>query len=93
MLVKVRHSISIVCKRIEKALLTSVDLFLNGSLLPTFVHLRDGLHPSYWTSDVAIRIHDLLKGVILPAKDVVAVVAKPETIGNVLADSNILLMS
>jgi hypothetical protein len=78
-------------QKIDKVLLTSIDLFLDGSLLPAFVHLSDGLHPSYRTSDVAIGIHDLLKGVILPAKDVVAVVTEAEPIGDMSADSNIML--
>jgi hypothetical protein len=66
-------------------LLTSIDTFINGSLQAAFVHLREGLHLSHWTSDIAIGIHDLLEGVVLPTKDVVTVVTEAKSNGNVSA--------
>jgi hypothetical protein len=72
-------------------LLTSIDTFVNGSLLPAFVHFREGLHLSHWTSDIAIRIHDLLERIVLPAKDVVAVVTEAESNGIVLAVCDAML--
>jgi hypothetical protein len=64
----------------ESGLLTSIYLFVDNRLLLAFVHFSDVLHLSYRTSDVAIRIHNFLEGVILPPKDVVTVIAKAETI-------------
>ena len=58
-----------------------------------FVHLRNGLHLSNRTSDVAIGIHDLLERVILPAKDVIAVVTESETNGSMLAGPHIIQSS
>jgi hypothetical protein len=72
-------------------LLTSIDAFVNGSLLAAFVHLREGLHLSHWTPDIAVGIHDLLEGVVLPTKDVVAVVTEAESSGNALAGLNVML--
>jgi len=58
----------------------SINTVVNNRLFQTAVHLRDRLHLTHWTSDIAIGIHELLERVVFPSKDVVAVVTEAEII-------------
>lgn len=66
----------------EEEWLTSIDLLLNSSLLRAFVHLGDILL-STWAVDVAWSVHNLLKRVTFPTKNIVAVITEASPGNNI----------
>jgi len=64
-------------KEKKKKKLTRVNILIYAPLPGALVPLGDGLRLELRAVDVAVGVHGLLEGVVLPAEDVVAVVAEP----------------